>query len=323
MASPIDPALRFSPVVAFDIDGVVRVRKIPERRGSTIIEQGELISAEITLEQEEYPQIYHGQPRWDERGKSTRVENFSKAAVDLIRALDEDPRTEPVYATTWQRWANYYFNTALDLPELPVAVETLDPPELNYAHCSPAWKTAQLARQFDGRPLIWLDDNMPDRDSEDLASLRRPIDRGITRSYQVSHWTGITPQDIEKVLEWVDLASTPEGQKELRAQRQAQVGYERQQWNRVMRERDRERKAFETVRDRALELFPDSDRFARDIAAVGQSKRGLTERNVTDVLKRHGYISAEPAELIESLRIPRYHLRERTEVGSNGEQYDF
>ena len=323
MAFSIDPALRFSPVVAFDVDGVLRVRKIPERRGSAIIEQGGLIDLEITLEQEEYPSIYHGQPKWDERGKSTRIESFSQAAVELIRSLAEDPRAEPVYATTWQRWANYYFNSALDLPELPVAVETLDPPELNYAHCSPAWKTAQLARQFDGRPLLWIDDNMPDRDSEDLASLRRPIDRGITRSYQVSPWTGITPQDIEKIMEWVELVSTPEGQKKLRSQRQAQRTYERQQWNKTTRQRDREREVFETVRGRALELFPDSGRFARDIGAVGQHRQGLTERNVTDVLKRHPYISAEPSELIESLRIPRYHLRERSDVQGNGGDYDF
>lgn len=328
MASSIDPALRFSPVVAFDVDGVLRVRRIPERRGSAIIEQGELIDLEITLEQEEYPSIYHGQPHWDERGKSTRIESFSQAAVELIRTLAEDPRTEPVYATTWQRWANYYFNSALDLPELPVAVETLDPPELNYAHCSPAWKTAQLARQFDGRPLIWIDDNMPDRDSEDLASLRRPIDRGITRSFRTSPYTGVTPRDIEEVLRWVELATTAEGQEELRAQRRAQVTYERRQMAKVLRQRDRERKAFETVRDRALELYPQhGQRFATAIGSIGQSRGGLSVYNVALLLQRHPYITADPAELAASLRIPRYHLRDRAEAEDRDagfdERYDF
>ena len=328
MASSIDPALRFQPVVAFDVDGVLRVRKIELQRGATVVEQGELVDVEITLKQEEYPKIYHGQPRWDERGKSTRMESFSKSAVELIRTLSEDPRTEPVYATTWQRWANYYFNSALDLPDLPVAVETLDPPELNYAHCSPAWKTAQLARQFDGRPLIWIDDNMPDRESEDLASLRRPIDRGITRSFQVSPWTGITPEDIGKIMDWVELASTPEGQKKLRAQRQAQVSYERQQLAKFLRQRDRERQAFETVRDRTLELYPEyGKRFATAIGSIGQSKRGLSVTNVTRLLQRHPYVPMDPAELAASLRIPRYHLRDLNEAEDRDagfdERYDF
>lgn len=323
MASSIDPALRLSPVVAFDVDGVIRVREIEQRPGSTEIYQGELVAAEITLEREEYPSIYHGQPHWDERGKSTRVETFSKASLELIRTLAEDPRTEPVYATTWQRWANYYFNSALDLPELPVAVKTLEPVELNYSHCSPAWKTAQLARQFDGRPLIWLDDNMPDRDEEDLAHRRRPIDRGITRSYRVSPWTGVTPEDIEEILRWVELASTAEGQQELRAQRRAQVSYERQQMAKALRQRDRERKAFELVRDRALELYPEhGQRFATAIGSIGQSKRGLSVSNVELLLRRHPYITADPAELAASLRIPRYHLRDRDEAEDRDAGFD-
>jgi len=322
MSSPIDPALRLKPVVAFDVDGVIRVGKIEVRPGSTEINQGELIEADITLKREEYPDLFHGKPRWDENGKSFRTEHFSRAGVELVRTLSDDPRTEPVWATTWQRWANYYFASALEFPELSVAVKTLEPEELNYAHCSPAWKTQQLARQFDGRPLIWLDDNMTDRPSEDLAGLRRPIDRALTRSFSVSPWTGITPEDVKKVLAWVELASTVEGQKELRAQRQAQIKWERQSWARQERQRDREHQVFVSIRNRLLELYPENRRFASEVASLGQYRHGLTAENLDYALKRHS-IKADPAELAASLRVPRYHLREAARESGLDEKYDF
>lgn len=322
MPSPIDPALRLKPVVAFDVDGVIRVGKIEVRPGSTEINQGELIEADITLKREEYPDLFHGKPRWDENGKSFRTEHFSRAGVELVRTLSDDPRTEPVWATTWQRWANYYFASALEFPELPVAVKTLEPEELNYAHCSPAWKTQQLSRQFDGRPLIWLDDNMTDRPSEDLAGLRRPIDRALTRSFSVSPWTGITPEDVKKVLAWVELASTVEGQKELRAQRQAQLKWERQSWARQERQRDREHQVFVGIRNRLLELYPENRRFASEVASLGQYRHGLTAENLDYALKRHS-IEADPAELAASLRVPRYHLRETARESELDEKYDF
>lgn len=326
MASPIDPALRLLPVVAFDVDGVLRVREIEVRPGSTEFDQGRLLSAEITLEQDEYPELFHGKPRWDETGRSTRVETFSEAAVGLIRKLSEDGRAEPVWATTWQRWANYYFSSALSLPELPVAVKTLEPDELNYAHCSPAWKTYQLARQFDGRPLIWLDDNMPDRPGEDLTELRRPIDRALTRSFRVSPWTGITPEDAAEILRWVELASNLEGQQELRANRRADLDKSRREINRYRKQRDRERQIFERVRDRVLELFPGQGRFATELGSLAQDREGLIEENVAFTLKRHS-LQADPAELAASLRVPRYHLREVAELEDRdaglSSRYDF
>jgi len=318
----IDPELRLKPVVAFDVDGVVRVRKI-EIDG---LDQGELIGADITLKREEYPDLFHGKPRWDETGTSSRTEHFSRAAVDLIGDLSEDPRTEPVWATTWQRWANYYFSSALELPELPVAVKTLEPEELNYAHCSPSWKTQQLSRQFDGRPLIWLDDNMPDRPGEDLTELRRPIDRALTKSFRVNPWTGITPADVEEILGWIELASTEAGQQELRAQRQVELKEEKKTRARQDRQRGRQHEIFMAIRDRLLELYPEQRRFASEVASAGQYKDGLTAETLRYALKRNS-IEADPTELAASLRVPRYHLRgvDETEDQDAGldERYNF
>lgn len=302
--------LRLRPVVAFDVDGVLRVRKYEPRIGSADVSQYHseqvLFSSEITMSQNEYPTLFHGKPRWDEQGKSTHTEHFSVAGAELIRSIVEGQTAEAVWATTWQRWANSYFAEPLGIPEIPVAVVSL---EENYFHCSPSWKTYQLSRQFDGRPLIWLDDNMPDRPGEDLAGQRRPIDRALTLSYRVNPFTGITPEDVEAIDSWLQLASTPEGQAELRAKHAQELKDQRAYWAKDRRRRDREHAIFERTLPLAEDLFPGQEYFTRELARMAMNREGLTAENIGYALKRNS-ISADPREIFSKLRVRGYHRKE-------------
>ena len=311
----ISKELRLRPVVAFDVDGVLRVRKLKPAPGGFARLGGELqqdlFSAEITLHRDEYPTLFHGAPRWDEAGKSEGTDHFSVAGAKLIRSVVEDLPADAVWATTWQRWANSYFAEHLGIPHLPVAVVTLEDPDANWFRGgSPAWKASQLSRQFDGRPLIWLDDNMPERPYERLEPQRRPVDRALTLSYRVNPMAGITPEDVEKITGWIELASTEAGQEQLRQKRRDEQAAERARWAKDQRRRAREHAIFERTLALMEETFPGQEYFNRDVARMAQHKEGLTAENIGYALKRH-CISASAEELGRKLRVRGYHFRER------------
>lgn len=312
----ISKELKLRPVVAFDVDGVLRVRKLkptPEgfaRLGDEIVQN--LFPAEIALAQDEYPTLFHGKPRWDEDGKAIGTDYFSVEGAELIRSIVAHPQADAVWATTWQRWANHYFAEHLGIPHLPVAVVTLEDPDANWFRGgSPAWKASQLARQFDGRPLIWLDDNMPERPYERLEPQRRPVDRALTLSYWVNPMTGITPEDAEKIQAWIELASTEEGQEQLRQKRRDEQAAERARWAKDQRRRDREHAIFKRTLALMEETFPGQDYFNRDVARTAQHKEGLTAENIRYAMKRNS-ITADADELGVKLRVRGYHFKGST-----------
>jgi len=287
------------PVVAIDVDGVLRIH---EKEG---LDQLHFLTREITYYRSEYPDLFHGKPRWDESHKISHVDTFSKEAVELILELAEDPRVDLVWATTWQHYANRYFGQALGLPHLPVAVKTLEPRESNYFHCSPAWKTSQLARQFDGRPLIWLDDNMPDRPGEDLAEQRLPEDRAFTRSYAVNPFGGITSEDRVEILAWIDQVTSAEGRAYLEMAHENKL----QEQRRWMEERRLAHQISEDAVEKVLELYPDQPHFARSLAGVVRHRMGLSIPTIELHLKRHS-LRGDAEELLSTLWIDGYHREE-------------
>lgn len=214
---------RLRPVVALDIDGVLRIRDGSGVDGA--------FSREITFDEDDYPNLFHGAPQFD-GGTRTSLNWFSGVGAAWARDL-VDRKIEVVLATTWQHWANTYFSDALGLPELPVAVT--DPDGDTWFHCSPAWKSHQLSRQFNGRPLMWVDDSPWDRPGEDLYELRLPKDRAITR-FQHTYWlAGIRAADVAEMDAWLALASTEEGHDLLRARRRRKVASQaaaRRRWRR-------------------------------------------------------------------------------------------
>lgn len=199
---------RYRPVIAVDVDGVLR--------GLTeTFDPAVSFAVSITMHRDAYPTYLHGQPDWDENGESTEVEFFSLAGAAWIRDLVARG-VDVQWATTWQEHANDYFTTPLGIPPQPVAVT--GPGRRGWD--SGTWKAASLARQFDGRPLLWIDDN-PGRGASILEQLRQPGDRAITHTHRVMDFLhGMTEADVTAANEWISLASTAEGQEELRRRAQ-------------------------------------------------------------------------------------------------------
>ena len=65
---------RLKPVVAFDVDGVLRIRRYED------FDQG-LFPVEVTFEENQFPRLFHGKPQWDEHGKSYGLDHFSTVAA--------------------------------------------------------------------------------------------------------------------------------------------------------------------------------------------------------------------------------------------------
>lgn len=220
--SQTDQSLR--PVVAIDIDGVLRIYEGERIDGA--------FSAEVTFREDDYPELFHGRPPFVD-GVFSGTDWFSGVGAAWVRDL-LDRNIEVVLATTWQGWANIYFAEILGIPQLPVAVKSTGD---DWWHCSPAWKSHQLSRQFDGRPLIWVDDNPVDRPGEYLTDLRLPKDRALTAFHKVFFVTGIQDVDVVEIDEWLALASTADGQVKLRTdrrRRKARDAYRRRNWQRRM-----------------------------------------------------------------------------------------
>lgn len=200
-----------------DVDGVLRPAVSPDG----VLPQSAFTS-EIVLRRETYPRAFHRAPEWDESGERRTTVVLSGLGASWIRSLLERD-VDVAWATTWQQEANSVFGPALGLPPLPVAVDG----DRGGARTAAEWKAWQLTDKYPGRPLVWVDDDpLP---GARLAGMRAPRDKALTAVCTVNRFEGITHRDIAEVEEWLELASTPEGQAELRRRRRNE------------RERDRRR----------------------------------------------------------------------------------
>lgn len=212
---------RFRPVVAIDIDGVLRLAVPPEGQGP----EG-AYRVEVTMRRGAYPQAYHRPPRWNRDGTATRTYWLSGIGADWIRSLLAGG-VEVVWATTWQEYANVYFAPALGIPELPVATTGREV----HGWDSSDWKSVRLRERFPGRPLVWVDDNPVSGDAFAIDEMRAPHDRALTYFQLIGNpREGIRADHVRSVEAWLELASTPEGQQELRRRRHK----DRQHWQRML-----------------------------------------------------------------------------------------
>lgn len=210
---------RFRPVVAVDVDGVLRVEG-PDR--DEVPPEG-VFRQRITVRRKGYPLAFHHEPEWDEHDQWHHTHWFSGIGAEWIREL-LDRGVEVAWATTWQHAANLYFAGPLGVPHLPVAVEG----DRGRFTSSSIWKSAQLATKFPGRPLLWADDMLNRRALDRLDRTRRPRDRALTHFHWVRNWwTGIDRDDVTEMNQWLDLASTAEGHGELRRRRRREQARDR------------------------------------------------------------------------------------------------
>lgn len=199
----------FSPVVAIEVDGLLAVPDTyASRAGRRTTE------AVITMSRSSYPRVTQGEPIWDANGTWTKRWVFSRLGVDwvndlLARGIDV------VWASTWLEAANTVFGPVLGFPQLPVVLsaEGWSGPTVGDA------KVQQVARRFDGRPLLLVTDLPPLNGRRALGESRRPADRAVTRMQLIPGTPGVSDDDVEAMDRWLELAQTAEGHEELRRQR--------------------------------------------------------------------------------------------------------
>ncbi|MFI6037806.1 HAD domain-containing protein [Streptomyces sp. NPDC051315] len=102
---------------------------------------------------------------------------------------------ELVWATTWLDDANAVVAPWLGLPPLPV-VDWPETPTRAGLH----WKTQALAAWADGRPFVWLDDEITPTDAAWVAA-HHPAPALLHR---VDHRYGLTDTDFAALEAWLD-----------------------------------------------------------------------------------------------------------------------
>jgi hypothetical protein len=106
-----------------------------------------------------------------------------------------------VWATTWMEEANEVVAPRIGLPRLPV-VEWPD----TSAEGSPRglhWKTRPLVEWADGRPFIWVDDEISDMDRLWVAASHP----GSSLLHQVEPTKGLTDADLCALAGWLAAAA--------------------------------------------------------------------------------------------------------------------
>ncbi|WP_433544460.1 HAD domain-containing protein (plasmid) [Streptomyces sp. CA-294286] len=141
-------------------------------------------------------------------GDGPRREPSGTAADSHLTRLDlrVGPRLaalpcELVWATTWQEAANTDIAPRLGLPPLPVVLwpEPSEAQEREDKWFGLHWKTRSLVAWADGRPFVWVDDEITDAD-RDWVSIHHPAPALLHR---VASSRGLTTEDFVVLGQWL------------------------------------------------------------------------------------------------------------------------
>ncbi len=102
-----------------------------------------------------------------------------------------------VWATTWMSDANECIAPWLGLPELPVV--TWPDPSDDDIRGGLHWKTRPLVDWADGRPFVWVDDEITDADRSWVAA-HHP---GQALLHRVDPRQGLTERDFTLLGQWL------------------------------------------------------------------------------------------------------------------------
>ena len=103
---------------------------------------------------------------------------------------------ELVWATGWEDEANDVISPRIGLPQLPVLAWSFEdvgtPARLH-------WKTRDVIAFADGRPFVWIDDEIGDVDREWVA-LHHP---GPALLHHIDAHVGLTDDDVTTIGRWL------------------------------------------------------------------------------------------------------------------------
>ncbi|MGW0879727.1 HAD domain-containing protein [Streptomyces sp. NPDC002671] len=105
---------------------------------------------------------------------------------------------ELVWATTWMDDANACLAPRLGLSELPVVRWPDEDEPSDLLH----WKTRPLVAWADGRPFIWVDDEITEADRA-WTAVHHP---GPALLHRVDHRYGLTESDFTTLAGWLRVA---------------------------------------------------------------------------------------------------------------------
>ncbi|SDJ51011.1 HAD domain-containing protein [Streptomyces indicus] len=104
---------------------------------------------------------------------------------------------ELVWATTWGEEANTEVAPRLGLPALPLLGWTREEGRLH-------WKTRPIVEWANGRPFVWIDDEITDADRAWVASAHP----GPALLYRIDPQLGLTEADLQEVARWLRAPSS-------------------------------------------------------------------------------------------------------------------
>ncbi|WP_424855643.1 HAD domain-containing protein [Streptomyces sp. SAI-170] len=102
-----------------------------------------------------------------------------------------------VWATTWQEEANDVVAPRIGLPRLPVLEWPATSPEPGPHGLH--WKTRPLVERADGRPFIWLDDEISSMDRQWVAAAHP----GPSLLHRVDPAKGLRDTDFSELADWL------------------------------------------------------------------------------------------------------------------------
>ena len=211
---------RPAPVVALDVDGVIRIlgrRMRPTSADASTAESARVpgaVRVTITVTEEQvFRSPFHAGPP----AGTIRIVLAGGVGEWITRLLASG--VEVVWATTWEHTANWHLAPNLGIGELPVATVSTPSDALEF-RSSPEWKAQRLLERYRGRDLVWIDDDLDLDQSETLEYLRSGRrDSGLTLTIAPASDIGITPAQMAEVDEWLATVAAPHGRARLRAER--------------------------------------------------------------------------------------------------------
>ena len=121
----------------------------------------------------------------------------------MLLNLAAETGAELVWATTWTSDANKQIGPKIGLPELPV-IDVLSGEDEPWVNA----KVPPVADYVNGRPFVWLDDDLND---DDRAYLAKHDGVGEFLIVDVAPRSGLSAYHVQQAADWLASLAAPSG----------------------------------------------------------------------------------------------------------------